>query len=245
MKKLCLLLLCAALAVSGFGPAALASEWSCEQCGAAGLQRNFCPDCGAARPSREWTCAQCGSVNERNFCPECGAARESSPPRVDFGLTREALRTPSGVYDYMDVCIRTVCEGYAPEWDMDAEALFGVSRLSDFEQMESVISYCNPDWSLEMYFIYPEGAAPDVDAPAARFAFAMRGGSELGADLSFPIGTSSVLALLYMLDPETDVEAARAMIERRENQSSYEGNGYRLTHIILDDTESHLAIDLI
>ena len=58
-------------------PAAEESGWTCESCGHAGNEGNFCPNCGAARPvPAEWTCGSCGHAgNEGNFCPNCGAAR--------------------------------------------------------------------------------------------------------------------------------------------------------------------------
>ena len=46
-----------------------AGSWTCE-CGSVNTG-NFCPNCGAAKPSNEWTC-ECGSVNTGNFCPNCG-----------------------------------------------------------------------------------------------------------------------------------------------------------------------------
>jgi len=54
-------------------PQATAGSWTCA-CGAV-CTGNFCPQCGAKKPTpATWTCA-CGSVNTGKFCPQCGAPR--------------------------------------------------------------------------------------------------------------------------------------------------------------------------
>lgn len=48
------------------------NSWTCS-CGTVATG-NFCPNCGAKRPSADWTCS-CGTVNTGNFCSNCGAKR--------------------------------------------------------------------------------------------------------------------------------------------------------------------------
>ena len=54
-------------------PAAPAGDsWTCA-CGTVATG-NFCPNCGAKKPSADWTCS-CGTVNTGNFCSNCGSKR--------------------------------------------------------------------------------------------------------------------------------------------------------------------------
>lgn len=53
------------------------SVWTCPGCGKVGITDNFCPDCGAKRPSviTSWNCA-CGKAGiNSKFCPNCGKER--------------------------------------------------------------------------------------------------------------------------------------------------------------------------
>jgi len=47
-------------------------SWTCA-CGTVATG-NFCPNCGAKKPSADWTCS-CGTVNTGNFCSNCGSKR--------------------------------------------------------------------------------------------------------------------------------------------------------------------------
>lgn len=266
MKKFFSLLLCVALLVMS---TAVATEptWTCEACGTEGLTRNFCPNCGAARPSAEWTCPNCGSVNESRFCPECGTqkpdggtrpASNSTPepeltmqpppeptpkPRVHEGPLASELMTPTGALGHMDECIRTACVTYGLLWQADADELYAISHLGQSGQENDIISLGNADRSIEMAFVYGEGQL-NVDAPAEQVFVAMRQGSTMSPGLSRLIAASSVVTLLSTLDQRLDIEAVTAMIGCGEDQSAYEGNGYRLTLIVVDDSETQLCIEL-
>jgi membrane protease subunit (stomatin/prohibitin family) len=49
-------------------------SWKCS-CGAT-VTGNFCPECGAKKPSAEgWTCPTCGNINKGKFCGNCGAKK--------------------------------------------------------------------------------------------------------------------------------------------------------------------------
>ena len=56
-----------------------ADSWTCS-CGAT-VNGNFCPNCGAKKPetAKGWTCT-CGKVNLGNFCSDCGAKRPAGAP---------------------------------------------------------------------------------------------------------------------------------------------------------------------
>ena len=59
-------------------PAAPAG-WTCS-CGATATG-NFCPECGAKKPSEDgWTCT-CGQVNKGKFCSNCGTPKPAGVPQ--------------------------------------------------------------------------------------------------------------------------------------------------------------------
>ena len=92
MKKAMIRLLAAALALmlvpGSFCARAEGGEWTCDNCGQAGNTGNFCPNCGAPRPSGSWECDNCGETgNIGNFCTNCGAAK---PPA---GAQEEEAKT--------------------------------------------------------------------------------------------------------------------------------------------------------
>ena len=63
----------------GTQQSAPANTWKCA-CGEV-VSGNFCPECGAKKPTEDgWTCA-CGSVNKGKFCPECGAKKPAGVPQ--------------------------------------------------------------------------------------------------------------------------------------------------------------------
>lgn len=258
MKKFLSLLLCAALFLMS---AAVATEstWTCEVCGTEGLTRNFCPNCGAARPSTEWTCPNCGRVNESRFCPDCGTqkpdgetrpAPDSTPkseptpePSVPEGPLASELMTPTGALSRMNECIRTACVTYGLLRGDDADELYQISCLSQSGQRDDIISLGNADWSIEMAFVYGDGQL-NADVPADRVFIVMCEGSSLSAELARLIAASSLVTFLSTLDQRLDIEAVTAMIGRGEDQSAYEGSGYRLTKIVIDDREIQLCIEL-
>lgn len=50
--------------------------WDCA-CGQKGMTSNFCPNCGAKRPSPTWDCPDCGAKDlASRFCPNCGRRRD-------------------------------------------------------------------------------------------------------------------------------------------------------------------------
>ena len=56
-----------------------ANAWKCS-CGATATG-NFCPECGAKKPSADgWICS-CGAVNKGKFCSECGAKKPAGVPQ--------------------------------------------------------------------------------------------------------------------------------------------------------------------
>ncbi len=56
-----------------------ANAWQCS-CGATATG-NFCPECGAKKPSAVgWTCS-CGAVNKGKFCSDCGAKKPAGVPQ--------------------------------------------------------------------------------------------------------------------------------------------------------------------
>ena len=56
-----------------------ANAWKCS-CGATATG-NFCPECGAKKPSADgWICS-CGAVNKGKFCSECGAKKPAGAPQ--------------------------------------------------------------------------------------------------------------------------------------------------------------------
>ena len=56
-----------------------ANAWQCS-CGATATG-NFCPECGAKKPSADgWTCS-CGAVNKGKFCSDCGAKKPAGVPQ--------------------------------------------------------------------------------------------------------------------------------------------------------------------
>lgn len=55
-------------------PAPAAETWTCT-CGESGNTKNFCMNCGQAKPET-WTCSACGhGANKGKFCEECGAPK--------------------------------------------------------------------------------------------------------------------------------------------------------------------------
>lgn len=55
-----------------------ANAWKCA-CGNVATG-NFCPECGAKKPSSEgWSCS-CGNINKGNFCTNCGSKRPANAP---------------------------------------------------------------------------------------------------------------------------------------------------------------------
>ena len=59
-----------------------ADGWTCPDCGQTGITTNFCPNCGAKKPAAGWTCPDCGTKDiTTNFCPNCGAKK----PAADVG----------------------------------------------------------------------------------------------------------------------------------------------------------------
>ena len=52
--------------------------WVCRSCGSEGQSKNFCENCGCARPAPKTVrCVSCGYTPENQakppkFCPECG-----------------------------------------------------------------------------------------------------------------------------------------------------------------------------
>lgn len=55
-----------------------ADSWKCS-CGHMATG-NFCPECGAKKPTAEWTCS-CGTVNKGKFCYNCGAKKPEAASR--------------------------------------------------------------------------------------------------------------------------------------------------------------------
>lgn len=57
--------------------AAPAGGWNCSACGQSNITTNFCPNCGAKKPSADtWICTACGQSGiSSNFCPNCGAKK--------------------------------------------------------------------------------------------------------------------------------------------------------------------------
>ena len=85
MRKIMALALCLAL-LAGMC-AALAEEWVCPGCGKTS-DGNFCPFCGAPRPT-EVTCPDCGMAYDLalgyRFCPNCGASLAEEAAAADVG----------------------------------------------------------------------------------------------------------------------------------------------------------------
>ena len=54
------------LMLTAFLAQAESAEWVCQSCGLTGNTGNFCPECGAARPSEDWTCPSCGAIHDRD-----------------------------------------------------------------------------------------------------------------------------------------------------------------------------------
>lgn len=55
-----------------------ANTWKCV-CGSEAVG-NFCPDCGAPKPSDSgWTCS-CGAINKGKFCQNCGSKKPEGAP---------------------------------------------------------------------------------------------------------------------------------------------------------------------
>jgi len=70
--------------------------WTCEVCGTEGNTGNFCPECGAQRPSTDWTCPDCGTEgNTGKFCPNCGAPRPGAAARITAEPTPEPTEAPT------------------------------------------------------------------------------------------------------------------------------------------------------
>lgn len=61
-------------------PAPAGDSWKCS-CGAVATG-NFCPECGAKKPSPAvgWTCS-CGTVNQGKFCTNCGTRKPAGVPQ--------------------------------------------------------------------------------------------------------------------------------------------------------------------
>lgn len=86
----CLLL----VAILTAGCAAFADDadtWNCEACGETGLSGNFCPECGAQKPSTSWVCPNCALTLESKFCPECGLARDNAGAAPTAAPERKSL----------------------------------------------------------------------------------------------------------------------------------------------------------
>lgn len=68
------------------GQAAAAGSWDCPACGQKGITTNFCPTCGAKKPTpaESWDCPACGQKGiTSNFCPNCGAKKPEAPKGWD------------------------------------------------------------------------------------------------------------------------------------------------------------------
>lgn len=82
-------------------------EWVCENCGLTGNTGNFCPECGAERPSSGWTCPNCGLTgNTGKYCSECGAAKPS--PGDSRQTVNEQLEQIPGETDKVKICLESV-----------------------------------------------------------------------------------------------------------------------------------------
>ena len=112
MKKMAYRILAAALVLSLMLVPLLShadsGEWTCENCGLTGNNGNFCPECGAERPSTGWTCPNCGQKeNTGNFCSECGTAKPEAgtqPPQQ----VNEWLEQIPGETNRVKVCLTGV-----------------------------------------------------------------------------------------------------------------------------------------
>lgn len=84
MKKMILILLSLAVAVSAVTAFCDGVQWFCPNCGHSNSE-NYCTQCGRARPSDgTWTCPSCGRTgNTENFCPNCGANKPSGQSAVN------------------------------------------------------------------------------------------------------------------------------------------------------------------
>ena len=62
------------------------SGWTCPSCGKQRITFNFCPDCGAKKPTAiaGWDCPSCGMQGITfNFCPNCGMKKPEQPAAWD------------------------------------------------------------------------------------------------------------------------------------------------------------------
>lgn len=94
MKHLIALILTVSMLCSLVLPVFADVVWQCETCGETN-EKNFCGNCGAARPS--WLCPNCGDTNEKNFCGNCGMSQPAASTETDALLQLGPHTLPNGL----------------------------------------------------------------------------------------------------------------------------------------------------
>ena len=161
----------------------------------------------------------------------CGALSCAGLAEAGDAMTVEQLMDPPQVVEMMNRCIEITCVRVAEEYDLDADAMFEACTLEMSEVLPGVIYFDNPDWSIELYFYFEGVDEPTLDMEAKHWCIAVGEKADDPA-LMRTVAFSATLSMLYMLDPDMDVDAAMEVLNKAEQGGNYEGNGYQFSHVI-------------
>lgn len=175
----------------------------------------------------------------------CGAISTAAFAEAGGAMTVEQLMDPPRVVETMNSCIEIMCASIAAEYGLDVDALFEACKLEMSEVGPGVIYFDNPDWSIELYFYFEGVDEPTLDMEAKHWCIAVGEKADDPA-LMRTVAFSATLSMLYMLDPDMDVDAAMEVLNKAEQGGNYEGNGYRFTYLITGNgTETQLMVQRI
>lgn len=161
----------------------------------------------------------------------CGAISTAALAEAGGAMTVEQLMDPPRVVETMNSCIEIMCASIAAEYGLDVDALFEACKLEMSEVGPGVIYFDNPDWSIELYFYFKDVDEPTLDMEATHWCIAV-GKNSSDPALMRTVAFSAAIYMLYMLDPDMDLDAALNVLERAEQGGRYVGNGYQFSHVI-------------
>ena len=175
----------------------------------------------------------------------CGALSCAGLAETGGAMTVEQLMDPPQVVEMMNRSIEITCVRVAADYDLDADALLEACTLEMSEVLPGVIYFDNPDWSIELYFYFEGVDEPTLDMEPKHWCIAV-GERADDPELMRTVAFSATLSMLYMLDPDMDVDAAMEVLNKAEQGGNYEGNGYRFTYLITGNgAETQLMVQRI